>query len=103
MVKKQHRGKRIFKKDATHLKKEGYAIIEMPQPLKKSTRIGGDKLILKKNNIVRWFINEKEERPAYNQSKKTLRKLMNELNVKKFKIFVNSFGGRDRLFLQFWK
>ena len=88
------------------LRLEGMAIIEMPLPMKDSVNypdIGDFFKLNKKTHIVSGKINWKPTRLAYNQDKKTLIQLMKSLKIAKCKIFIDKFGGRNRLFLQFWK
>ncbi len=90
------------------LKKEGSALIELPKPEKMTKDIVDVKKDVsfkkcKKENIIFATISGIEAMPVYIHNKKTLTDLMNKTNAKKFKVFVNRFGGRERLFLRFWK
>jgi ubiquinone/menaquinone biosynthesis C-methylase UbiE len=73
------------------LDKNGLAILEMPKPER----------VKKKVVILR--IGAVEGSPMYCHNKKTLTNLMKKFKILKYKIFIDNFGGRDRLFLQFWK
>lgn len=41
--------------------------------------------------------------PSFRHTKKSLKDLMTNLKIRNYKVFVDIFGGRNRLFLQFWK
>ena len=41
--------------------------------------------------------------PSFRHTKKSLKDLMTNLKIRNYKVFVDVFGGRNRLFLQFWK
>ena len=41
--------------------------------------------------------------PLYIHTKKSLKSLMKSAKIRKFKIKIGDFGGRDRLILKFWK
>jgi ubiquinone/menaquinone biosynthesis C-methylase UbiE len=73
------------------LDEDGFAILEMPKPKRTKKR------------VVVHKIDEITATPMYVQNRDTLKDLMKNVNVKKYKIFVDDFGGRDRLFLMFWK
>lgn len=73
------------------LKKEGFALLEMPKP--KRT----------KKKVIVFEIGGVTATPMFVQNKTTLKDLMKNVYVKKYKIFIDDFGGRERLFLQFWK
>jgi ubiquinone/menaquinone biosynthesis C-methylase UbiE len=90
------------------LKKEGIALIEMPKPEKMTKDIvdlKSDVSFKKSENkdIVFTTISGIEAIPLFRHNKKTLTDLMKKTKAKKFKVFVDDFGGRERLFLQFWK
>jgi len=58
---------------------------------------------ISKNSIITGKLSGIEHMPAYRHDNKSLSSLMKELNVNTFKIEIIKFGGRDRLFLIFWK
>ena len=41
--------------------------------------------------------------PSFRHTKKSLKELMTNLKIRNYKVFVDVFGGRNRLFLQFYK
>jgi len=87
------------------LKFGGFAFIEMTVPLKDrkdGQRKIGDDFVLN-GNIITGKIEGVEITPVYNQNKKSLTDLMKTCKVKKYKVYIDNFGGRDRLLLQFWK
>jgi ubiquinone/menaquinone biosynthesis C-methylase UbiE len=73
------------------IKKDGFALLEMPKPRRT------------KKKVVVSEIDGVTATPMFVQNKTTLKDLMKKVYVKKYKIFVDNFGGRERLFLQFWK
>ena len=73
------------------LKKGGFAFLEMPKPEKT------------KEKVVISIIEEVEAVPMFRQNKTTLTKLMRVVKPQKYKIFIDNFGGRDRLLVLFWK
>ena len=73
------------------LRKGGFAFLEMPNPEKT------------KEKIVISRIDEVEAVPMYRQNKTTLTKLLKIIKPQKYKIFIDNFGGRDRLLVLFWK
>jgi len=87
------------------LKKGGFAFIEMSKPTKKKSykdeKIGDEFKI--KGKIAVGKIANIEKVPSYVHNKKTLTKLMKKIKIKKFKVFIDEFGGRNRLLLIFWK
>lgn len=88
------------------LKEDGFVLLDIPLP-KKSTQIyknkkDGDEFWIK-GNVTLGKIGNIEKMPQYIHDKKTLSNLMKECKIKRFKIFKDKFGGRERLFLQFWK
>ena len=90
------------------LKSGGFALIEMPKPektIKEVIDIKRDVSFKKgnKKNILHATISGIEAMPSYRHNKKTLTDLIKKTSAKKFKVFIDEFGGRDRLFLQFWK
>ena len=93
------------------LSDEGFAIIEMPIPIKLRTKEKiveyksiGDKFVFRKDKrIVTGKIAGIEARPAYAHNKQTLISLMKQAKIKKFRVFIDEFGGRNRLFLKFYK
>jgi len=86
------------------LDKDGFALLELPYVprIKKYIKVEKDEFTLKKDNVIQSKISGIEIL-TYHHNKKTLRELMKKSNIKKYKIFIDNFGGRDRLFLQFWK
>jgi ubiquinone/menaquinone biosynthesis C-methylase UbiE len=89
------------------LKIDGSALIEMPKATKLKYKIfkdekSGDEIIFK-DKISRGVLGGVEMRPMYNHNKKTLIELMEKIKMEKYKVFLDNFGGRERLFLQFWK
>ena len=87
---------------------KGFALIEMPVPITSNLVIEdkkiGDKIILKKGQkIAVNVLGNIEAMPSYRHNKSTLINLMKECKIKKFKVFTDKFGGRERFFLQFWK
>jgi SAM-dependent methyltransferase len=93
------------------LSKKGFALIEMPVPYQNKKEIDivkyekdNDEIIFKKNNpIVTGKFSGIAIMPSYRHDKNTLSNLMKKIKIKKFKISIIKFGGRNRLFLQFWK
>lgn len=88
--------------------KGGFAFIEMPVPLTKTRIVEdkkmGDRFILKKGQrVVKNIIGNTESNPSFRHNKTTLTSLMRRSKIKKFKIFTDNFGGRERFFLKFWK
>lgn len=85
---------------------KGFVIIDML--LLKITNLiyknkkDGDEFF-RKGKVTLGKIGNIEKMPQYIHDKKTLRNLMKECKIKKFRIFTNKFGGRKRFFLQFWK
>jgi ubiquinone/menaquinone biosynthesis C-methylase UbiE len=73
------------------LKREGFAFLEMPKPERA------------KEKVIVSTIEGVEAVPMYRQNKASLTKLMKIIKPKKYKIFVDNFGGRDRLLVLFWK
>jgi len=73
------------------LKKGGFAFLEMPKPEKTK-----EKVVISKIEGV-------EAVPMYRQNKTTLTKLMKTIKPQKYAIFIDNFGGRDRLLVLFWK
>ena len=90
------------------LKKEGFTLIDLPK-LEKTTKDivdvkrGDSFKKSKRGNITYAVISGIEAMHLYRYDKKTLTDLMKKTNARKFKVFIDKFGGRDRLFLQFWK
>ena len=93
------------------LSKKGFALIEMPLPVK----ITGDKRTIryekskdelvfhKKTHLVESTISGLKARTSYMHDKNTLSALMKEAKIKRFNIFADKFGGRKRFFLKFYK
>lgn len=73
------------------LKKGGFAFLEMPALKNIKKKISVD------------LIDGVEAVPMYHQDKNSLKKLMKIVKPKKYKIFVDEFGGRNRLLFIFWK
>lgn len=90
------------------LRKGGFALIDLPKP-KRITGVIIDKardLVQKKSktkNVVESKIGGIDAMPSYMHTKKTLKELMIKLKPAKYQIYIDDFGGRDRLFLKFWK
>jgi ubiquinone/menaquinone biosynthesis C-methylase UbiE len=87
---------------------KGFALIEMPVPVTKriiiEDRKMGDKIVLNKGQtVVSNIIGNVKANPTFRHNKSTLMGLMKNCKIKRFKIFTEKFGGRDRFFLQFWK
>lgn len=87
--------------------KGGFVFIDMSVPLKLSKRLN-----LKRNDVkpqkvygrvIVSVIDGVLANGMYMHDKSTLTSLMKESKIKKFKIFKDNFGGRERFFLQFWK
>ncbi len=88
------------------IKKGGKVIIDLPIPFKRKDaiiKIGEDEFKIKNNQIILARIDKIQEMPLYMHDKETLELLMKNSKIKKFKIFIKNFGGRKRLFLEFWK
>ncbi len=73
------------------LKKGGFAFLEMPKPEKTK-----EKVIISTIEGIRAV-------PMYRQNKSSLTKLMNLVKPGRHKIFIDDFGGRERLLVLFWK
>ena len=73
------------------LNEGGFAFLEMPKPEKTK-----EKVVISKIEGV-------EAVPMYRQNKTTLIKLMKIVKPQKYRIFIDNFGGRDRLLVLFWK
>lgn len=73
------------------LKKGGFALLEMPKPEKTKKRVAIS------------IIEGVKAVPMYRQNKTTLTRLMSIIKPRKHSIFVDNFGGRDRLLVIFWK
>jgi ubiquinone/menaquinone biosynthesis C-methylase UbiE len=73
------------------LKKGGFAFLEMPEPRKTKEKV--DISIIAGVETV----------PMYRQNKTTMKRLIDLVKPQKCKIFVDNFGGRDRLLVLFWK
>lgn len=72
------------------LRKEGFAFIEVRNHL-----ISG---------VDREYLIEGiKGMPSFKHTKRSLKALMIKLDIDKYKIFTDKFGGRNRLFLKFWK
>ncbi len=86
------------------LRKKGFALLEMPYMRTRKThlKIKDDEYTIK-GKIIHAKFSGLETMPLYIHTKTSLRELAKELKLKKYKIFVDNFGGRERLFLQFWK
>ena len=83
--------KKALKEMLRILRKEGFAFLEMPEPKKT------------KKKIEIGIIEGIKAMPMYQQNKISLTKLMKVIQPKKYKIFVDNFGGRNRLLVLFWK
>ena len=91
------------------LTKGGFALLEMPIPLKDKVKkviykkIGDEFHFHKKTGITTGKIASITINPHFKQTNKTLSKLMKTIRIKKYKIFRDKFGGRNRFFLKFHK
>ena len=85
------------------LDENGFALLDLPKFPKQSELLKFPWIKKIKNNIVYGSIDGKEHNPHYLHTKKTLSDLMKKVGVKKYKIFFDDFGGRERLLLRFWK
>lgn len=90
------------------LGKNGKAILEMAPPIKSFKPIEykniGDKFTHnKKTRISKSTIAGMKAHDSYRHNKKTLTGLMKKAKIKKYRVFVDKFGGRDRLMVLFWK
>jgi ubiquinone/menaquinone biosynthesis C-methylase UbiE len=72
------------------LKRGGLAIIEV--------RNHRSSKVIEKN-----FIDGQEAMPSYNHTRGSLKKLMKLAKIHDFKVFIDKFGGRNRLFLEVMK
>ena len=71
------------------LKKGGFAFLEMPKPEKTKKRV----VVLTMEGI--------KTVPMYRQNKITLARLIGIIKPKKHRIFIDNFGGRDRILVIF--
>lgn len=89
------------------LRPKGHAIIELPKPYKKGSikkdEKMGDILKINRNSIIIGKLSGIEFMPSYRHDKKSLSNLMKETKINNFKINIIDFGGRPRLFINFWK
>ena len=83
--------KKAVKEMLRVLKKDGFAFLEMNGLKGNGKRVGT------------MYIDGIESYTYHRQNKKTLTKLMKDLKIKKFKVWYDDFGGRERLLLMFWK
>jgi len=67
----------------------GFAFIEMPHH--------------KSKGVTTFEIDGVKSMPSYNHNKTTIANLMKRSKIKKFRVYLDDFGGRRRLLLQFWK
>ncbi len=87
----------------------GLALIEMPPIVMKKEVVNdkkfGDKFTLDKDTKIlrNVILSNIKAMPTRRHNKKSLINLMNKCRIKKYKIFVDKFGGRERFFLQFRK
>lgn len=72
------------------LKDKGFALIEV----RNNTKSGVDR---------KYQIEGVEGVPSFKHTTKSLQGLMVNLNIQNYRVFTDKFGGRKRLFLQFWK
>ncbi len=89
------------------LKEGGSVFLEMAPPLKRDVKKivyakDKDEIIIKKDIII-GKIAGIEGLAMYKHNKKTWQELFKIIKIKKYKISVNNFGGRERLLVQFWK
>ena len=58
---------------------------------------------IKSKRVILGILSGIENRLYYNHDKFSLMKLMKKCKIGKYKVFTDKFGGREGLFLQFWK
>lgn len=91
------------------LKPNGYSFIEIRKPGKPATvkifivKEGDKDFYKRKGRIYTDLLDNMETMPQYLHDKTTLTKLMKKAKIKKYKISIENFGGRDRMILKFWK
>jgi ubiquinone/menaquinone biosynthesis C-methylase UbiE len=73
------------------LNKNGFTFLEMPE--EKNA----------KGKAIISIIDGVDSTPMLGQNKKTMSQLMKQLNPSRYKVFIDSFGGRNRLLVIFWK
>lgn len=93
---------KAIKEFSSVLVPKGIAIIDMPMPFDPK-EMSSDDFRFVKENIILGKIDGIDIMPSYNHSKETLRKLMKKTKVKKFKILIENYGGRNRLQLRICK
>lgn len=81
----------------------GFALLEMPKPMSRSELLKSGEVIKMKNRVGLSKISDIESVPMFYHSKQSLTGLMKNIKPKKYKVFVDDFGGRKRLLLLFWK
>jgi len=88
------------------LSNQGFVLIELPPPIlvlatwKKESK---EKFYFNpKTRFIRGSFEGVDSMPSYLHTKNTLKRLMNESKIKKYKIFKKKFGEVERIFLQFW-
>jgi ubiquinone/menaquinone biosynthesis C-methylase UbiE len=81
----------------------GFVTIDLPYlpRRKKYVKIGGDEFI-SRGNLTYMKISGIAS-VNYYFTKKSLKELMRKAKIKKYRVFIDKFGGRNRLFLQFLK
>jgi ubiquinone/menaquinone biosynthesis C-methylase UbiE len=84
------------------LDNKGFAFIETPN-IPKETLKKHFETITVNGNLAYHIVNGIEANPHYVHNRKTLTELIKTLRPAKYKIYIDIFGGRKRLFLQFWK
>jgi ubiquinone/menaquinone biosynthesis C-methylase UbiE len=87
------------------LKKDGFSLIEMPKPVQMFFNRKGEIEFKKSKNskVVYSTVSGVGPYPIYNHNKKTLKSLIKDSDVKKYKVYKDYFGCKKRLFLKFWK
>lgn len=91
------------------LKPNGLSFIEIRKPGKPGTvkifivKEGDKDFYKRKGNVFTDLLDNIETMPLYLHNKTTLSKLMEKAKVKKYKISIENFGGRDRMIIKFWK
>ena len=82
--------KRAIEEMMRVLKDKGFALIEV----RNNRKSGVDR---------KYQIEGVEGVPSFKHTTKSLQGLMVNLNIQNYRVFTDKFGGRKRLFLQFWK
>ena len=92
------------------LRKKGFAFFDMYLPptnleekIVDKIHKGYFKFDKKENVLVRKFKGVKGKLITYLHSKESLRNLIKESKIKKYKIYIGKFGGKNRLLVKIWK